>query len=157
VCLSVCLSVPVSVSLSLSLSLSLSRCIGLDLLLAGSGSEVLEILTHLADMVDDALDDARAEALTALCNLLEDARALQLLVRSSNAMDDIISGVAFCLGTRFQKSSKPQYSNVAYTTYYTRALTLQFVFCQSPTACAKPLTTRTWRQLQMPLHSSAEC
>ena len=82
-------------------------CVGLDLLLAGSGSEVLEMLSHLADMVDDALEDARAEALTALCNLLEDVRALQLLVRSSNAMDDIISGVAFCLGTHSQKRSVP--------------------------------------------------
>jgi len=70
---------------------------GLDLLLAGSGSEVVVMLEDLADMVDDAHEDARAEALTALCNLLEDSRALQLLVRSSNAMDDIISGVAFCL------------------------------------------------------------
>jgi hypothetical protein len=69
---------------------------GLDVLLE-SGEGVLEMLEDLADMVDDALEDARAEALTALCNLLEDGRALQVLVRSADALDDIVSGVASCV------------------------------------------------------------
>ena len=69
---------------------------GIDILLA-SKDDALAMIEDLADMVDDAIEDARAEALTALCNLLEDERALQLLLRSEQALHDIVSGVASCL------------------------------------------------------------
>ena len=69
---------------------------GLDLLLARKDL-VCELMEDLADMADEALEGARAEALTALCNLLEDDRALRLLVGCQQALDDMVSGIAACL------------------------------------------------------------
>ena len=73
------------------------RSAGLQALLAAGPHLVTEVVHDLADMADAPQEEPRAEALTALCNLLQHDSALRLLVASRAAMDDIVCGVAACL------------------------------------------------------------